>query len=196
MRRYLAPAVIPAVLLGSMLLAGACSSAPVARPVAGPSVVGSPADRSPRAVVGGAVHLTAYTDNDGPDARVILAGAVGDYGTAQSVNPDGSVDPSHRHQLNLMLTHGSFRLDIADIDRKFTAILAATDNATCSGTTSVTAAVPIVAASGTGSYVHISGSFDLTMTLDEVYTPSHCDATGAYLAQSIVITGPGSVAIG
>src|SRR5262249_43173206 len=67
----------------------------------------------------GAVHLTDYSNDDGPNSTVILSGAVGDYGKAQSVNPDGSVDPEHQHQLNLMLTHGSFRLDFADLDKKF-----------------------------------------------------------------------------
>jgi hypothetical protein len=46
-----------------------------------------------------------------------------------------------------------------------------------------------------GSYKGIRGTFDLTITLDEVYQPTACIGTSAYLAQSIVITGPGNVSL-
>ena len=144
------------------------------------------------------VHLTAYTDNDGPISTVILSGAVGDYGKAQTVNPDGSVSAEHNSQLNVTLSHGSFRLDIADLDKKFVAAMAdlPTDTTTCSGNASVNSPVPVVAGSGTGSYQGIRGTFRLTATLDEVYRPAGCSATSPYLAQVIVIAGSGTVAIG
>jgi hypothetical protein len=63
------------------------------------------------------VELVDYADNDGPTSTVILTGAVDDAGKAQSVGPDGTVDPEHRSQLNLMLAQGSFRLDIAVLDK-------------------------------------------------------------------------------
>jgi len=53
-----------------------------------------------------------------------------------------------------------------------------------------------VAGSGTGSYRGIRGTFRLTVTLDEVYRPGACTETAAYLAQSIVTTGPGTVSFG
>ena len=65
----------------------------------------------------GPVHLTAYTTDDGPDSSVMLSGAIGDYGTARSVRPDGSVDPDDGSQLDLQLSHGTLRLHIADLDR-------------------------------------------------------------------------------
>jgi hypothetical protein len=144
---------------------------------------------------GGAVHLTDYTDNDGPTSTVILAGAIGDFGKAQSVNPDGSASTKHNSELNLMLTHGSFRLDFAELDKRFIGVLGnlAVNTTTCSATASVSGAVPIVAGSGTGSYKGVTGTFNLTVTLDEVYKPGACHETGAYLAQSIVTTGLGTV---
>jgi hypothetical protein len=144
------------------------------------------------------VHLTAYTDNDGPISTVILSGAVGDYGKAQSVNPDGSVNAEHNSQLNLALSHGSFRLSITDLDKEFVAALAnlRTDTTTCSGNASVNSPVQVVAGSGTGSYQGIRGTFMLTVTLDEVYRQAGCSETSPYLAQAIVIAGSGVVAIG
>jgi hypothetical protein len=144
------------------------------------------------------VHLTAYTTDDGPTSAIVLSGAIGDYGTARSVRPDGSVDPDHGSQLDLQLNHGSFRLDIAALDRAFvqaTGSLTVNTN-TCSATTSATATVAIVPGSGTGAYRKINGSFDLTATLDEVYRPAECTETGTFLSQIIVITGPGTVTIG
>ena len=184
--------VLPAVAVAGLALSAACSSQ--AKPLA----AGATATSATSNAAGGAVHLTDYTDNDGPTSTVFLSGAVGDYGTAQAVNPDGSVDPDHRHQLNLTLTHGSFRLDIADLAAKFTTRMAsfAVNTTTCSGTASVSAATPVVAGSGTGSYAGISGTFDLTITLDEVDKPTACSVNSAYLAQLIVITGSGDVTFG
>jgi hypothetical protein len=172
------PAVAAVVCL---VMTAACSSTSTKRPTAG----GTTTAATPRAggttpattlTAGGTVHLTDYTDNDGPTSTVILAGVIGDYGKAQSVNPDGSVNAAHKGQLNLMLTHGSFRLNIADLDKKFVAILGnlAVNTTTCSGTASVSGTVPVVADSGTGSYKGISGTFNLTITLDEVYKPTAC----------------------
>ena len=49
------------------------------------------------------VTISAYSENDGPTARVILTGAIGDYGKAVSVHPDGTTDPEHGSQLKLGL---------------------------------------------------------------------------------------------
>jgi hypothetical protein len=140
---------------------------------------------------GGKVHLTDYTDNDGPTTTVVLAGAVGDYGKGQRVASDGSA----KAQLDLMLTHGSFRLDITDLNKKFLGVLSnlAVNTVTCSATASVSAPVPVVAGSGTGSYKGITGVFNLSITLDEVYQPDACNESGAYLSQGVVATGSGTV---
>jgi len=128
----------------------------------------------------------------------VLSGAIGDYGTARSVHPDGSVDPDHGSQLDLRLGHGSLRLDIAALDHAFVQAAGALDvnTNTCSATTSAKADVAIVPGSGTGAYRGITGSFELTVTLDEVYRPTECTETGAYLSQIIVITGSGTVTVG
>jgi hypothetical protein len=179
----LRPCTYPLAALASVALlwTSACSSAP-AKATAST----------------GNTHLTAYTDNDGPTSTVILAGAVGDYGKAQSVNPDGSVNADHSGQLELTLAHGTFRLDIAGLDKRLVTGLAhvPVNPATCSATASVTGPVPVVAGSGSGSYQGIHGTFMLTVTLDEVYQPGGCSESSPYLAQAIVITGPGTVTIG
>jgi len=148
---------------------------------------------------GGTVHIIAYSINsDGPKSRAILTGAIGDFGPAVSVYPNGAIDPDHSSELNLALTHGSFRLIIGGLDKK---IVSAYRNwpsnaATCSGSVSVTAATPIAAGSGTGSYRGITGSLDVTATIDEVDAKPVCDGTSKFLAQVLLIVGSGTVSFG
>lgn len=147
---------------------------------------------------GDIVHLVDYTDNDGPDSAVILTGAIADYGKAISVNPDGSVNPEHNSQLELKLSHGTFRLDIAALDRIFVGAMATqfpTNTVTCSGSVSASHAAPIVAGSGTGAYQGVSGQFDLTIKLDEVDAPSSQCQGSALLSQMLITTGSGHVRV-
>jgi hypothetical protein len=135
-------------------------------------------------------------NSDGPDFRAIVTGAVGDYGPAVTVHPDGQVDPEHTSELRLELTHGSFRLGIASINQQISSAYRhwPANASTCSGSISVTAAAPIVAGSGTGSYRGISGSFNLRVTIDEVDVKPVCDGTSKFLSQVILMTGSGTIA--
>lgn len=54
-------------------------------------------------------------------------------------------------------------------------------------------AVPVVAGSGTGSYRGISGSFALTVTIDEVDVKPVCNGTSKFLSQVILLAGSGTV---
>lgn len=188
LRTRVVPIVIAAVS-GGALLAGGCVAA-----TAAPVPEAAPAAAE---VHGGAVHLIDYSiDSDGPRSSVQLTGAIGDYGQAVTVHPDGTVDPDHTSQMQLGLRHGSFRLDIAELDKK---IVQAYDPwphnaATCSGSISFTVPTPVVPGSGTGSYRGVSGVFDLTVTIDEVDKGPVCDGTSGFLSQVILVTGSGDVA--
>lgn len=141
-------------------------------------------------------HITVYSINsDGPYFRAILTGAVGDYGPAVTVHPDGTVDPEHTSQMELRLTHGSFRLSIAGLDTKITDAFRNRpyDVSTCSDSISFVAAFPVVAGSGTGSYQGISGSFTMTVTIDEVDVKPVCNGTSKFLSQVILLAGAGTV---
>jgi hypothetical protein len=157
------------------------------------------ASGAPTAHHRGPEHLTAYTDNDGPTETVIATGTIGDYGKAVSVHPDGTVDPEHDSELSLQLSHGTFRLNVAALDKAFTQAFARdfpTNAATCSGSFAVTQQVPVIAGSGTGAYKGVGGSFTLTVTLDEVDKTSAaqpCNGTAPFLSQAIVVSGPGTI---
>lgn len=183
---------LPVLVLATPIMAlGACSRAPSLPP--SPTSVSS---TLASAASNGDVHLTEYSSNDGPRSSAILTGAIGDLGQAISVHPDGTINPNHDSQSELTLSHGTFRISIKDLDTKLVAAFARLqpDPRTCSGHVSVTALAPIVPGSGTGSYSGISGAITLSATVDEVFQT--CSTSAAYLAQAVVVTGIGTVAIG
>lgn len=52
----------------------------------------------------GATRIVVWSVNsDGPDFRAILTGAVGDYGPAVTVLPNGTVEPEHTSEMELKL---------------------------------------------------------------------------------------------
>ena len=198
-RGFSTQVVSAAVLAGALTMAGCAptttktGATKTGATKTGPAITDATKTRAAR----GHADVIVYSINsDGPDFRAIVTGAVGDYGPAVTVYPDGQVDPEHTSELRLELTHGSFRLSIARIDKQ---IISAYRHwpghpSTCSGSISVTAAAPIVAGSGTGSYRGISGGFTLRVTIDEVDVKPVCDGTSKFLSQVILMTGSGSVA--
>ena len=167
--RRLRPAVVVAGALALAACSAAGQSSPAAVTTAAPGV--------------DVVHLTAYTDNDGPTSVVVVTGAIGDFGKAVRGNGDLEVD----------LSGGTFRLGTQKLEAAFaTAMKNLTPNkVTCSGTATATGTAAV--GSGTGKYAGIAGSLSLRITLDEVYTPPACTETSAYRAQVIVTTGSGTV---
>jgi hypothetical protein len=182
--RRAAAALALAVLAGALVSAG-CASAKTATPAAS---AGAATSRS--------AHIMAYSiDSDGPAFQVIVTGAIGDWGPAVSVYPDGAVDPEHTSELSLKLTRGSFRLSIARLDAGIVHAYRhwPSNPGTCSGSIAVTAATPIVAGSGTGSYRGISGTFTVTATIDEIDVKPVCNGTSPFRAQVVFMVGSGTV---
>jgi hypothetical protein len=187
MNRNRAAAAGAAVLAGALAITGCASAAATSAARTSSAPRTTAASRQTRIMV--------YSINsDGPDFRAILDGAIGDYGPAVTVLPDGKVDPSHSSELELNLTRGSFRLDIAGLGQRFKA---ATSHEpvyprTCSDYVSVTAPVAVVAGSGTGSYQRISGHLTVTATLNEDETPP-CHGPTAFRWQAVTMSGSGFV---
>ena len=177
---------------GAIATAGCASAATPASAAPASAAATAPAAKT----VKGATHIIAYSVNsDGPHFQAIVTGAVGDYGPGVTVHPNGTVDPEHTSELKLELTHGSFRLSIAALDK---AVIRAYQHwphnqATCSGSITVSAPAPVVAGSGTGSYRGISGAFTMTATIDEVDVKPVCNGTSKFLSQVILLAGTGTV---
>ena len=110
---------LAAVGLAAALAITGCApaTASATRPAAAARPTATTGTASEKGTAG--VHMMIYSVNsDGPYFRAILTGAVGDYGPAVRVPPDGTVDPEHTSQMELRLTRGSFRLSIAGLDAK------------------------------------------------------------------------------
>ena len=148
------------------------------------------------AAAGGKANIMIYGVNtDGAYWHAIVSGVIGDFGPAVSIYPDGKIDPMHNSEMELRLRHGSFRLSIAAIDKAF---VKATSHEpiypkTCTDLISVSETTPIVAGSGTGAYRGISGSFPVTITLNEVEARPCQPTPGAFRAQLITVAGTGTV---
>src|SRR5215472_7865268 len=187
MRRKRNAAILAIAVFAGALVTGGCISAAAAP---------SPASARPAAATGGKANIIIYGVNtDGAYWRAIVSGVIGDYGSAVSIYPSGSVDPAHHSELELRLTHGSFRLSIAALHKKF--VTAAAHQPvypkTCTDLISVTGTIPIVAGSGTGAYRGIRGSFPVTITLNEVEAQPCQPSPGAFRAQLITVAGSGPV---
>ena len=191
----------PAAVFGGAVLAGALAvtgCAASAATTSGATTSAATTRATSPTTAGGNAHLMVYSINsDGPDLRAIVSGVIGDYGPAVTVFPNGKVNPSHTHDLELKLTHGSFKIRITELDKKFVAVTTHEPiyPRTCSDYMTATATTPIVPGSGTGAYRGISGRFTVTITGDEV-EKKPCQPVGAFLWQALVLRGPGRVSVG
>ena len=178
-----------AAVAGALVTGGCVSAATKPAPAA-------PASGRAAAATGGTANIMIYAVNtDGAYWHAIMSGVIGDYGPAVSIYPNGKVDPAYNSEMELRLTHGSFRLSITALDKKF--VKAAAHEPvyprTCSDLVSVTGTTPIVAGSGTGAYRGIRGSFPVTLTLNEVEARPCHSSPGAFRAQLITVTGSGTI---
>jgi hypothetical protein len=182
---------IATALAGALTLVG-CMAAATSSTAA---TSGTKASAGKPASLPGLTHVTAYSINtDNPILASVVSGAIGDYGPAQEVSPGSTGVSAHGGELELKLTRGTFRLNIADIDTKF---VEGTSHEpvfprTCSTYVSVSDAVPIVPGSGTGAYRGIAGTFAMTLTLNEVHD-SPCTTSLSILRQVIVLSGAGNI---
>ena len=181
-----------ATALASVLTLAGCMAAAASSTAA---TSGTKASAGTPASLPGLTHVTAYSINtDNPILASVVSGAIGDYGPAEEVSPGSTGVSAHGGELELKLTRGTFRLNIADIDTKF---VEGTSHEpvfprTCSTYVSVGDAVPIVPGSGTGAYRGIAGNFAMTLTLNEVHD-SPCTTSLSILRQVIVLSGAGKI---
>jgi hypothetical protein len=85
------------VFIGAFSMAGCSSAAPKAAAGGNTSVATAMKDNSANS--GGTRILVYSINSDGADFRSIVTGAIGDYGPAVTVYPDGKADPTHSSQL-------------------------------------------------------------------------------------------------
>jgi hypothetical protein len=187
--------------VGLILLSvlAACGGGKAAtRASSAPSTTATSSPGRPASAHTNANILLYNLNSDGPYYQALVTGAIGDVGPAVAVYPNGSVDQEHNSEMELQLSRGTFRLNIAQLDKEFFSLSAPhypTYPATCSDLVSFTIPVPIVADSGTGLYGNITGSFAITLTAEEVFTRPCNPPAGRPTWEVIILAGSGTVSL-
>jgi len=142
----------PVVLAGAVVLAAAVTVLTAAG-------IGGAADTpAPKA---GPIAILA-TLGGGPSAKIVVAGAIGDWGTALTIDKDGKPDPNGDY-VQVTLKKGGFEIDSTALNKKTANPRPqVASDATCSVSASGTA--PVTLLDGTGLYKGISGTVQATLT--------------------------------
>ena len=139
------------------------------------------------------VFLTAASATK---STIVITGAIGDYGTALSVDANGKVDPNGNFE-KVTLKQGGFLVDGTTLNKKLDHTKPTINASNCSFVFSGTA--PTMISDGTGAYAGITGKVAITLTFAGITpkTAKGCNfnsnkVSGAYQS----ITGTGSVSFG
>jgi hypothetical protein len=113
------------------------------------------------APAGGTIGIYA-TPTMGTVARIVVTGAIGDYGIATQINKDGKFDPNGGY-VKVVLKHGGFEVNSIALNKKANAARPTTNSTTtCSFSVSTSGAVTLF--NGTGMYAGLKGIAHVTMT--------------------------------
>jgi hypothetical protein len=110
---------------------------------------------------GGMIGVYATPSMSGP-GKILFTGAIGDSGTATSIDKNGKVNPNGGY-VKIVLKHGGFEVNMVALNKKANSAPPTTDSkVTCSSSFSVSG--PVTVFNGTGMYAGISGVARITET--------------------------------
>jgi hypothetical protein len=135
------PKLVAAAAAGTLLLGSAAAVAATA-----PSSSNTPAN--------GTVHIWVTPSNGAVD-KILLTGAIGDYGTATSTDKSGKVDTNGNY-VKIKLQQGTFEVNAVRFGKKLGATQPNVNKSTC--TAWISAGGPISLYDGTGLYAGIKGT--------------------------------------
>jgi len=133
-----------AVLVGSLILSGV-------------SAAGTSTTKGASTPKGGAIQIIVQPGAQQGAGKIIVTGAIGDYGTTSPSKTKGKTKYGVAK-----LTKGGFEVDLTAISNKVNSASPTPNSATCSVEISATA--PAAISDGTGAYKGIKGSINLTET--------------------------------
>jgi hypothetical protein len=100
-------------------------------------------------------HGSATTD------KILITGAIGDYGTAISQDANGKVDPNGSFE-KIKLKQGGFIVNATGLNKKIGSTKPTVNNSTCSF--ALSGSGPVTIGNGTGAYAGIAGKVTMTFT--------------------------------
>jgi hypothetical protein len=151
------------------------------------------------APAGGKINVFVTPTVNGPTGKIVVTGAIGDYGKTLNVNKNGKTDNNGSY-VKITLQQGSFLVNATKLDAKLNHLKATVNKATCS--VAASGSGPVSLSDGTGLYTGISGNLQITVTfafigprLSSGPHKGQCNGSNnaPALAQYQSITGSGTV---
>jgi hypothetical protein len=135
------------------------------------------------------------TNTSATKGKIVITGAIGDYGTTVSQDANGKVDANGAFE-KVTLKQGGFIVNGTALNKVLNHAKPTVNKANCSF--SFTGTGPTTIGSGTGAYAGISGKISISVTFAEIApkTAKGCNFNGNGLAGYQSITGTGSVSFG
>jgi hypothetical protein len=137
------------------------------------------------------VFVTNTSETKG---KILITGAIGDYGTTVSQDANGKADPNGNFE-KVTLKHGGFLVDGTALNKKLNSAQPTINKTNCS--VAFTGTGPTTVGDGTGAYAGITGKVAITVTFAGIAPKT---AKGCNLADNAPtyggyqsITGTGSV---
>jgi hypothetical protein len=137
--------------------------------------------------------IRVFVTNTSPTkGRILITGAIGDYGTTLSENANGKPNPNGNFE-KVTLRHGGFIVNGTALNKVLNGGHPVVNKANCS--VSFTGTGPTTVGNGTGAYAGISGKIAITVTFAGVgqKTAKGCQLNGKIGGAYQSITGSGTV---
>jgi hypothetical protein len=166
----------------------------------GMSLVAGPATAA--SSKGGTIYI-AVAPNNSATYPIVITGAFADYGTATTINQDGTVN-SNGNYVKIAMKQGGFEVNSTTLNKKANST-SPTFNSTVNCSYSVTISGPVTLFKGSGAYKGISGTLMITESfsaiLPRIASGKHkgqCNEANnvAPLASGGNISGSGKVSFG
>jgi len=124
---------------------------------AGPALAAA----APAMPAGGGIRVWASPTGNGLRSSIVITGAIGDYGTATTITAAG-VPNANGNYVRVDLHRGTFKVNSTVLNAKANSAQPNFNASTCSAWLSVSG--PVTLSDGTGLYIGISGSVNITET--------------------------------
>jgi hypothetical protein len=161
------------------------------------AMAGFGAGAATAAPTGGPIALLA-TVGSGPSGKIVVAGAIGDWGTVLTIDKNGKPDENGNY-VKVTLRKGTFEIDSTALNKKTAnPHPQIASDTTCS--VSASGSAPVTLFNGTGLYKGITGTATLTLTFTGVGRryqsgpkKGQCEHTDNPLAMLGSVIGRGTV---
>jgi len=116
-------------------------------------------------IKGGTIYV-AVTPNNSATYPIVITGAFADYGTATTIDKDGTVNPNGNY-VKIALKQGGFEVNSTTLNKKASSTPPTFNSSTnCSYTFTISG--PITLSDGSGAYKGISGTLTITESFSAI----------------------------